>query len=98
MSIIEAYKRLQGQEYPQSSIRTLMHWTEWGGSTLYFLQLETMTKSSGRIMEGMTVPLFSRSIMMPNGEIFVCGGRKESNSYGLRDNYLIYPAEGFRWE
>jgi hypothetical protein len=36
--------------------------------------------------------------MLPSGAIFVCGGRRESNSYGLKEDWLIYPHEEFRWE
>jgi len=48
--------------------------------------------------DDLMVPLFSRSVILPNGYMFLCGGRTDANSDGLRDNWLVKPDNNWSWE
>ena len=75
-----------------------MHWLEWGGDVIHYIDLRTLERSTYLMPPGVVNPLFSRSITLPENKIFLCGGRFDTNGKGLKHNFIIHPDESFSWE
>ena len=57
-----------------SDIPKFLHWFEWGGRNLYLYDIVNNKSRSIRLVNNIKIPTFSRSIMIPEGKIFLLGG------------------------
>jgi len=57
-----------------SDIPKFLHWFEWGGRNLHLYDIVNNKSTSIRLVNNIKIPTFSRSIMIPEGKIFLLGG------------------------
>lgn len=90
----KAYTLLLSHKIP-TSIQTIHHWTDWGSSSLHLLDLKTNTVKikqfllSSESSDNFVFPYYCKSVLLPDGKLFVCGGRENVNSFGLRSTWII---------
>ena len=73
-----------------------IHWCEWNDRGIHILNLNTMQKSS--ISLPSPLPFYCKSASLPYQQIFVCGGRAQSNSPGLKSAFIVHLNEKNRVE
>ena len=66
----------------------LLHWFEWGKKKLNVYDLITNTTLSIELDINFKIPSFSRSIIIPNGEIYLLGG-EEPEYFSRREVYML---------
>lgn len=57
-----------------ADISKFLHWFEWGGRNLHLYDIVNNKSRSIRLVNNIKIPTFSRSIMIPEGKIFLLGG------------------------
>ena len=57
-----------------ADIAKYLHWFEWGGRNLHLYDIVNNKSRSIRLVNNIKIPTFSRSIMIPEGKIFLLGG------------------------
>ena len=75
------------QEQRQSSAQ--LHWAYWGSNSIYFLDIETRKSQKLPLGADFKIPLFSRTVLLADGNIFVCGGRTEASGMSLKTCWLL---------
>jgi hypothetical protein len=73
-----------------------MLWMEWDGHSIHLFNLESKARCTYQLNPPFEIPLFSRTLILPLGGIFLCGGRASQDSYGLRTAWLIDTPQ-FTW-
>lgn len=76
-------EQLKSEEAPY------MHWQEWSESYLHLTDLTTATRTSQPLPDYKVFPYYCRAISIPYNRIFVCGGRDNPNSPGLRLCWIL---------
>jgi len=71
-----------------ADIPKLLHWFEWGKKKMNIYNIITNTTSCVDLDIHFKIPSFSRSIMLPNGFIFLLGG--EEPEYVSRKEVYVY--------
>ena len=73
-----------------------VHWCEWNDQSLHLLNFNTMKETS--ILLSQKNFYYCRSASLPYNQVFVCGGRVESNSPSLRSAFIVHLNEESRIE
>jgi hypothetical protein len=90
----KAYTLLLSHKIP-TPIQTIHHWTDWGSSSLHLVDIKTNTvkikqfRLSSESSDIFVFPYYCKSVLLPNSKLFVCGGRENVNSFGLRSTWII---------
>jgi hypothetical protein len=98
LDLLECKKMIEeGREMMKESKKLdWMHWVEWNDRSIHLLNLNTMKKHS--ILVSSVIPFFCKSASLPYQQIFICGGRLESASPGLKSAFIVHLAEDCRVE
>lgn len=75
-------------ESTQSGQPKILHWFEWGKKKLNVYDIITNTTQSLELDINFKIPSFSRSIIIPNGEIYLLGG-EEPEYFSRREVYML---------
>lgn len=70
---------------------SVLHWSHWGSNSLYFLDIETREREKLSLGPDFTIPLFSRTALLPDGDVFLCGGRTAANGFSLKTCWRLSP-------
>ena len=68
-----------GYNTTDNGVPKLLHWFEWEKRELYYFNTTTCTYSSVRLVIPFKIPPFCRSILIPDGRIFLIGGEDPEN-------------------
>ena len=66
----------------------ILHWFEWGKKKLNIYDIVTNTTHTIELDITFKIPSFSRSIIIPNGEIYLLGG-EEPEYFSRREVYML---------
>ena len=66
----------------------ILHWFEWGKKKLNIYDIVTNTTHAIELDITFKIPSFSRSIIIPNGEIYLLGG-EEPEYFSRREVYML---------
>ena len=66
----------------------ILHWFEWGKKKLHFYDILSNSTHSLELDINFKIPSFSRSILLPNGQIYLIGG--EEPEYCSRKEVYMY--------
>lgn len=66
----------------------ILHWFEWGKKKLNIYDIVTNTTHAIELDINFKIPSFSRSIIIPNGEIYLLGG-EEPEYFSRREVYML---------
>lgn len=85
LTLESAFSRTQSLIYSASlDIHNYYIWLEWGSCTIHLLDLKTNAFSTKGIRREYKIPYYSRSLTLPDGRIFISGGKLDldtSNTY-----------------
>lgn len=70
-----------------TNVPKILHWFEWGKKKLNIYDIVTNTTSSVELDITFKIPSFSRSIILPNGHIYLLGG-EEPEYYSRREIFM----------
>lgn len=74
-------------ETTTTGVPKILHWFEWGKKKLNIYDIVTNTTSSVELDITFKIPSFSRSIILPNGHIYLLGG-EEPEYYSRREIFM----------
>lgn len=95
----DAYSYLTEDKKNTESVayKDLFHWLEWGSTSIHLLNLRTHSIQSKGLADDFTIPYYCRSVLIPDGRVFLCGGRDTPNDFGRRECWIM-DLETFRPE
>ena len=70
---------------------SVLLWSHWGSNSVYFLDIETRKNEKVALGSDFMIPLFSRSVLLPDGDVFLCGGRTEASGFSLKTCWRLSP-------
>ena len=73
----------------------LLHWFEWGKKKLNLYNIATNTTEAVDLDISFKIPSFSRSIIIPNGQIYLMGG-EEPEYFSRKEVYMYDHSSGDR--
>lgn len=74
-------------ETTYAGVPKILHWFEWGKKKLNIYDIVTNTTSSVELDITFKIPSFSRSIILPNGHVYLLGG-EEPEYYSRREIFM----------
>jgi hypothetical protein len=64
-------------------------WLEWGSSTIHLLDLKTDSSSTKGIRREFKIPYYSRSLILPDGRIFISGGKLDLSTCNTSRGWIL---------
>ena len=71
----------------------LLHWFEWGKKRINLYNIATNTTDAVELDISFKIPSFSRSIIIPNGQIYLIGG-EEPEYFSRKETYMYDHSSG----
>lgn len=74
-----------------SSLETFNYytWLEWGSGTIHLLDLKTNSCSTKGIRREFKIPYYSRSLILPDGRIFISGGKLDLSACYTSGGWIL---------
>jgi hypothetical protein len=67
----------------------LLHYVEWNERVLHVIKVDPIQFSTYLLPDDAVVPYYCRTVCLPLGRLFLCGGRRSSREIGLSGSYFI---------
>ena len=70
-------------------IHSCYTWLEWGSSSLHIINLKNKEFRSQGLQKGFKIPYYCRSLLLPDGRIFMSGGRLYTDGISIHQAWIL---------